>query len=354
MNKSSILVIFLVIITTSLKAQYTSITNANVPSCLAISDSILYYTETGSRSISKLNIYDTLGSPETVVSNLNDVGGIAISDSTLYVAIPSQRRIIKFNLFDTNPIVTTIISFDTSEPQPRNIIIQDSTMYFSLGTVNGSATGKVCKLNLNETIPTYTTLKSGILGPYELALHGKYLYYTDGKSVTRLNISISSPTSQGVISNLSSALGLFVNEDNLYVMNRTSKQLTTYNSKTFNVENQLTIDSLKNPFQILLSENTFYFAEYSGNRISKYELPAVSIDERLSRENLSIFPNPSQSSISISGLTTMEEYKIYNSIGKVVGSGLVSPNSKIDLKNLDKGLYTVTLSHSGSIQFIKE
>lgn len=66
-----------------------------------------------------------------------------------------------------------------------------------------------------------------------------------------------------------------------------------------------------------------------------------------------VFPNPSIDFIEITGLTTIENYKIYNTIGQEVKRGIVVENEKINIRNLTNGIYFLKLEDGNSIKIIK-
>ena len=71
-------------------------------------------------------------------------------------------------------------------------------------------------------------------------------------------------------------------------------------------------------------------------------------------KRIKVFPNPSSDFIKINGLTTVENYEIYNTIGQKVRIGTVVENEKIDIHNLTNGIYFLKLEKTNSIKFIKE
>jgi len=71
-------------------------------------------------------------------------------------------------------------------------------------------------------------------------------------------------------------------------------------------------------------------------------------------KRIKVFPNPSSNFIKINGLTTVENYEIYNTIGQKVRTGTVVENEKIDIQNLINGIYFLKLEKTNSIKFIKE
>ena len=71
-------------------------------------------------------------------------------------------------------------------------------------------------------------------------------------------------------------------------------------------------------------------------------------------EMTKVFPNPSSDFIIINGLTTLENYVIYNSIGQQVKIGIVLENEKIDIQSLTNGLYFLKFENGNTIKFLKK
>lgn len=90
-----------------------------------------------------------------------------------------------------------------------------------------------------------------------------------------------------------------------------------------------------------------------------YTLPfficdSASIDD-FELNNISIFPNPSSASISLSNITRDYNVAIYNVIGqKVITQNVSSTNTSIDVSNLSGGIYTLKFeNYKTSIKFVK-
>jgi hypothetical protein len=80
----------------------------------------------------------------------------------------------------------------------------------------------------------------------------------------------------------------------------------------------------------------------------------LSIEDFDLNSNILLFPNPSTDYIQINGLTSSENYKIYNALGKEIQKGFVVENEKINVENLSNGLYFLKLENGNTIKFIKE
>lgn len=73
-----------------------------------------------------------------------------------------------------------------------------------------------------------------------------------------------------------------------------------------------------------------------------------------SKDNLAlkVLPNPATSQINITGLKQKENFVIFDSTGKVVKTGFVSSDDKIEVSNLSKGVYYVKIKNN-NLKFLK-
>ena len=87
----------------------------------------------------------------------------------------------------------------------------------------------------------------------------------------------------------------------------------------------------------------------------------VVVDSTLSIESVNetikfkIYPNPASSSINVSGLTTKENYIIYNILGSKISNGEVSSsNNNIPVNGFSNGIYLLSFSNGTILKFVKE
>ena len=82
---------------------------------------------------------------------------------------------------------------------------------------------------------------------------------------------------------------------------------------------------------------------------------ALSVDGATLGENsINIFPNPSSSTITVSGIIKEENYRIYNVLGAEITRGVISDNETISIQNLSNGLYLIEFDNGNPIKFIKK
>lgn len=71
----------------------------------------------------------------------------------------------------------------------------------------------------------------------------------------------------------------------------------------------------------------------------------TGIEETESIKTISVFPNPTKSSISIKNIDRETAYKIFNINGKEIKQGVISESNEISIKELSKGIYFIELEN---------
>nr|WP_055446585.1 T9SS type A sorting domain-containing protein [Lacinutrix mariniflava] len=84
--------------------------------------------------------------------------------------------------------------------------------------------------------------------------------------------------------------------------------------------------------------------------------PTLSIkDNEISNNLISIFPNPANSTINVSGLTTKQNYTIYNILGAKISIGEISNiNNSINVNDFANGIYLLKFNNGNTLKFVKE
>jgi hypothetical protein len=70
--------------------------------------------------------------------------------------------------------------------------------------------------------------------------------------------------------------------------------------------------------------------------------------------NVNVYPNPSNEFILISGLQKNENIKIYDVLGKVAKEKSVMPNQKIDIQDLNNGIYFLKIENRHTLKLVKK
>lgn len=74
----------------------------------------------------------------------------------------------------------------------------------------------------------------------------------------------------------------------------------------------------------------------------------ISIDERMRKGLISLYPNPAQTYFLIGGLEVDAEVSIFDMQGRFIKRLVVQPNEKISIRNLEKGSYVVRITSNES------
>lgn len=81
---------------------------------------------------------------------------------------------------------------------------------------------------------------------------------------------------------------------------------------------------------------------------------SLSNDEINNNLKITLFPNPSNDYISISNINEKLTYSIINALGQEVSKGIISNNQKVDIRNLNNGLYILKFNDGNTFKFFKK
>ncbi|MFZ1496830.1 MAG: T9SS type A sorting domain-containing protein, partial [Saprospiraceae bacterium] len=100
--------------------------------------------------------------------------------------------------------------------------------------------------------------------------------------------------------------------------------------------------------------NDMFVSDVENNLILKYTNLLLSTNDNFLPNSISVFPNPSNYYIQLSGLTKPENYLIYSVLGVEVKNGIISNIDRIDIQNLKTGQYYIKLNNGHTLNFIKD
>ena len=91
------------------------------------------------------------------------------------------------------------------------------------------------------------------------------------------------------------------------------------------------------------------------DNVSIFDKSTLSTNQFENNSNtITAYPNPSTDYIEVSGFNVKENYTIYNILGESVLSGSVQEKEKIDIRNLNNGIYILKTQNSKALKIIKE
>lgn len=95
--------------------------------------------------------------------------------------------------------------------------------------------------------------------------------------------------------------------------------------------------------------NMYFFYSYGIFIINENNFLISDVEDK--QDELSLYPNPSNNKITISGIGRKNSYKIMNLLGEVVLEGIYSET--IDISNLSKGHYFIQINDVNKIKNLK-
>ncbi len=95
------------------------------------------------------------------------------------------------------------------------------------------------------------------------------------------------------------------------------------------------------------------FSNGGGFSYERSTNPQLSIDDNVI-DTPKLHPNPAHEFIAISGLSHIEEYKIFDVIGKEIHQGILNENYSIQVSHFDAGVYFILIPERKKLlRFIK-
>lgn len=71
-------------------------------------------------------------------------------------------------------------------------------------------------------------------------------------------------------------------------------------------------------------------------------------------KEINLYPNPASNYFSVVGITTEENFVLYNILGKDVLRGKIKNNERINISNFKQGVYLLRLESGKSFKLMKE
>ena len=111
--------------------------------------------------------------------------------------------------------------------------------------------------------------------------------------------------------------------------------------------------SLDGPLRCYQDNNTGLFlnpfhSNYGWNHVDCEET-LTGINEPESKERISVFPNPTQSSIIVQNIDKATTYRIIGVSGRIVKQGVISESTEISLTELSKGVYFIEFENENRV-----
>lgn len=80
----------------------------------------------------------------------------------------------------------------------------------------------------------------------------------------------------------------------------------------------------------------------------------IGVNENQQNENVTVYPNPSATSVQFNGLDNAENFVIYDIAGSIIQKGTAANNGEVDIHTLQKGVYFVHFENGTAVRFMKK
>jgi DNA-binding beta-propeller fold protein YncE len=340
----------LTIFTSNAQTPVDVVTGLNNPLGILFIEDELYIAEAQAFRINKLDVTSPNSDLIEVVNGLDTPTSFALKGDDLYIIENnlSTNKISKIDLTESTPEITEVLAFGLDDP--IDVLFVDNTLYICQFLGN-----KISKIDITDPTPSPVDVVTGLNLPNSMVLKGDYIYITEfgSNKISKIDITDPNPVLMDVITGVSGPFGMAFNGDDLYISQPLEDKISKVDLTSSALEVEDVADGLGVPSFIRFYGNDLYISEISTGKISKIENLILSTPE-IEQSRIRLYPNPSSDFIQISNLESEGTYRIFNSLGAEVKSGIVSYNAQIDIRDFAHGLYFFEYDNQSTVKFVKE
>lgn len=345
-------ILFLLTIVYDLQAQISIVLEGvEQPTSVLLDGNDLYYGEFQG-GFYKYDI--TTSAVPIVIFSTNGIYRTVKAGNFIYISESFAGRISKIDI--TEPIPQPVVVIENLD-FPAGLAIKDNFLYFAENVFDNSDTGFISKIDLNESSPVKTIVSSETSDPNGIGIIGNDLYFSEWASgnIFKIDLTNSSAPPVVVVSGLSNPTEIIVSGNNLLVSEfSNNKVLNVDVSSSPAIVTDIVTDIIS-PTGLFLSGEDLYISEFGANQIVKFGSPVFGVlDNQIANSKLVLSPNPSTDFVQVSGLTDTSKYTIYNNIGTEVNFGTIADNQKLNVMNLETGVYFIRFENGNALKFIKK
>jgi hypothetical protein len=362
MKKNYLNWLFLFLISPLIYAQTTAVSSLVNPSRIAIDGTTLYTTNydneaIGTGTVSVANIATIPTTSSNIVTGLTGPYGLYINGNDLYIIDYNNIYVKDLTAGVQNVADLTII---TAVADGADLTYKDGYLYYTQYSLGGAP--GVYRVLIGGGTPEL--IVNGVSGPTGIVFDNDILYIScyDTHAIYKVDISgytVGSPitaTSGNIIANsgIVQADGLYLDGDILYISAYSGVSSIDVTEIAPITPMIVVAGPTGNPAaaDVELVGDYLYIANINANNITQFDLNTASVSD-FETFKLSMYPNPTNDFIKITGLTTEQHYIITNVLGENVQSGEVSQNENINVKNLQNGVYFVKLTNGATLKLLK-
>ena len=257
----------------------TVATGLNFPLGQVLNGNSLYASEYNSGKISKADLTQPLPAPvTTVLQGLTKPTGVLVIGDYLYFCMEGNlpggaTAVGRINLTSANPTIEEVTTNVDATYGAQVLLKNGDDLYISAANGNAGHQG-IHKINLADPLP-WTAVQ--ILSTEEVSgmnMIGNDLYfsYYGGSAVKKMDVSISNPVPETVISGLSGPDGLTFNGNFLYISEYDAGRVSRIDVTQPNPVAETVASGLSGPSLTSFDGTAFYFAESIAGTISRIVL----------------------------------------------------------------------------------
>lgn len=341
-------------LTSSCFSQVTDvITNLSTPTGLVINDGKLYISESGKNRVISIDIEANTNEITEVATGLIYPLGLEIYANDLLIAENDAAKLSIKNIDNTSTSVETFITFESPTIDPYGLLIKDQTLYTS--GVGGYLFEVDMSLSDPIAVPTLSRSDGTVLN---LIVFQDHLYYTESEiensmygSIKKVDLMSSNPESNQFIGNLDSPVGLTLANNHLYFSEPELNKIFRIDLSDANPSPVEVLSNLDGPGTLYIHDDFMYISQL--DKVSRVQLATLGTSN-IEKPQITIYPNPTSDVLILGGIESETTYAIFSITGKKVKKGLTS-DQKIDVNNLEQGLYFLELNNNNKIiKFLKE
>lgn len=303
--------------------------------------------------ISMINLTASNLVNQKILENLNRAWGMTKKGGSIYVTETLEnKRIFKFSHSESNPTIVPVLSnlphypisidgnakhiffvtldqadnnrvrilrFDNSQSSPvatvvvdnpgflRSMMATDNNVFFSNHNKK-----KIYWIDANATTATPQVFLNTQGEPNNLTKYGDYLYWEESGKLKRVDLSTTIITVEDIMD---------------------LQEQTTY------TEGNITYSSTPDNMTFDSSGNLYVLAHDDG-RLYKVDASALSVNSFAQEsDNLEVYPNPTTNFVILKGLNKNQNYKLTDTNGRLVKSGIIERSGRINLEGMISGIY---------------
>ncbi len=347
-------------------------------------------------AMDSLVMYDLDTHARLAVIALDGVNHMLVADDLLFVSIQFPQEADFVKIFNSNDL-SFLQSVSAVSDEAATMLLHDGKVYVAVPGNWMSTTGSLAILDA----ATGQFIEEINLGEQAMGIHSLYVYQNKIVMVNRSawgsttgTISLFDPTDKSFEHHqLNHNIGKGIGLKGHLLYGLIDDGIGSINLQTMTIENPsivpdpgsgnyiyfaaVAFDSLNNQFYATTTDyvsfGSGFVYDLAGELVSQFEAgvstEALAFDYRNStavpayaaKKQLSIYPNPVQNTIQLSGLAPSSafDYFISNAQGQIIAQGKLTETTKsLDISKLSAGFYLLRLSDPSGLfyqqSFIKQ